>query len=224
MAKKRMLFLDLLKILAILLVIFNHSHWFVRGDFGAVGNSIHYFMFALCKIAVPIFLFVTGALLLGRTVSYKEVFTKRIFRVAVPLVVVTFITCLMYGGHIKGYFMLLFTDYYFIPYDPYWLWYLYLLMALYLMTPFINKMIKNFTDKDFKMFILFFVLGLSFAGQVPIISNLILGYPLSIKGRFVTALFSIGVGYYVTGYYLNRIEITKKMFKINIVVLFHCIF
>ena len=45
---------------------------------------------------------------------------------------------------------------------PYWSWYLYAMISLYLMTPFLQKMLKNFNNKDYFVFIGLFLFLPSF--------------------------------------------------------------
>lgn len=215
MNNTRVIYLDIIKIFAIILVIFNHSHWGIYG-YNVFGTSIHMLLFDLCKIAVPLFVMVSGALILGKESNHRDMITKRIFRVFVPLVIVTLICVLVYGGSFKGFIAAIFTNYT-LNYPPYWLWYLYLLMALYIMTPFLQKMLKNFDEMDYRYFILMFVLFVSFLNMLPFLNNLFLGANLKVNDAFLYTLFPVGIGYYVAGYYLSKKEITSKMNKINII-------
>ena len=149
--KTRIIYLDIIKILAILLVIFNHSHFYITNN-TLFENGLHITLFDFCKIAVPLFIMVSGALLLGKETSYKDIFCKRIWRVLVPLIIVTAIFSLMYGDNIKDFIYYLFFGYN-DNYNPYHLWYLYMLIVLYLMVPFIQKMIQEFKDNDYKYFL-----------------------------------------------------------------------
>ena len=85
--KKRMVYLDLLKVIAIFLVIYNHSHQYIN-DTNFLVKFLHYLTYDMCKVAVPLFIMTTGVIFLGRQTSYSEIFCKRIFRVLIPLLVV----------------------------------------------------------------------------------------------------------------------------------------
>lgn len=67
---KRLLHLDLLRLMAILFVIFNHTSdrgYFLFAD--SVGSWLYFPYMAssvLCKVAVPIFFMISGALLLPK--------------------------------------------------------------------------------------------------------------------------------------------------------------
>lgn len=89
-SRVRLLHPDILRILAIYLVAFNHT-----GDRGymlfanSAGSALYfpYMAFSvLCKIAVPIFFMISGALLLPKEESFKQLFQKRVLRMAVVLI------------------------------------------------------------------------------------------------------------------------------------------
>lgn len=217
MSKQRIIYLDVIKVLAILLVIFNHSHFYITNA-SVIYNIVHVILFDFCKIAVPLFIMVSGALLLGKEVSYKDTFCKRVWRVLVPLVIVSAIYSWMYGENIGDFVLALFTNFN-GDYNPYWLWYLYMLMGLYIITPFLQKMIKNFKEKDFKWFILLFVIIVSIFNILPLVSLVLFGESRHINSDFAGLLFPVAIGYYVTGYYLSKKVITKKMNIISLIVL-----
>lgn len=74
---KRTLWLDILKIIACFLVIVNHAGGYVLGNNPSKITIIFYCVnFAICKIAVPIFIMVTGSLLLKKESSYNDITKK----------------------------------------------------------------------------------------------------------------------------------------------------
>ena len=89
----RFLHVDILRILAIFLVVFNHTAERGYTLFANSTDSFLYFpymMFSVfCKIAVPIFFMISGALLLPKDESLKQLFTKRIFRMAIVLLLIS---------------------------------------------------------------------------------------------------------------------------------------
>ena len=215
-AKKRMVYLDLLKVIAIFLVIYNHSHQYMN-DTNSLVKSLHYLTYDMCKVAVPLFIMTTGAIFLGRQTSYSEIFRKRIFRVIIPLLVVLGISIFLYGGDLKGILLSPFVIYT-IPEYPYWVWYLYMLIGLYMVTPFLQRMIKNFKEKDYMVFFALFLFLPSVLEMFPYITNIVFGEPYKFVESFSLCTFSICIGYYVLGYYLNNKVITSKMVKISSIV------
>lgn len=214
--KSRIIYLDVLKVLAIFLVIYNHSHWYIN-DTTLLVKGLHYLTYIMCKIAVPLFIMTTGAIMLGRKTEYKEIFCKRIFRVLIPLLVILIINVLLYGGNIKGILLSLFVTYT-IPEYPYWVWYLYMLIGLYMVTPFLQKMIIKFKEKDYIMFFILFLVLPSILEMFPYITNIFLGTPYQIVDTFFLCTFSVCIGYYVMGYYLYNKKINKKDVKITSII------
>ena len=151
----------------------------------------------------------------GKKITYKEIFTKRIFRIIVPLFIVSIIFTFEYSGGINFNNILLFILSLFMDtgnnFIPYWLWYLYALIGLYIMTPFLKKMVLKFDKKDYKMFILFFVIGV---GVLNLISSIILVFfcfSYAFNSSFMNTIFSNTVGLYVLGYYLYNSKVSDKL-------------
>ena len=80
MKDERIMYYDLLRIAACIFVVINHTIWFfdmynkIPFSTWMVSNAI----FFICKIAVPIFIMLSGALLLEREESYKDLVINRI--------------------------------------------------------------------------------------------------------------------------------------------------
>lgn len=223
---KRILYLDILKVIAVAGVIFNHMYWFIpaSNDFYI---TVRFLLFSIVKPAVPIFIMVTGALMLGRKSSYKEVFTKRIPRVVIAFLIASIIYCLYKGNNPISVFLRIFegeVDGKNYDYIPYWGWYIYLLIALYIMTPFLQKMIKSFKDKDYKVFIFLFIILVSIFNCLPTFTSVFLGTSDGVNSNLTTSLFSIGVGYYVFGYYISKKDISRKENLISIIIYFVSMF
>ena len=78
--KKEIIYLDILKIFACFMVIINHTNGLILENKTFANTTFYCIMFSICKVAVPLFLMITGALILNRNYSYKKVL-KCIFRV-----------------------------------------------------------------------------------------------------------------------------------------------
>lgn len=135
--------LDLLKVLATIAVVKLHS-----GYLAPSGNSwlpfelIHY----LCGFAVPIFMMVTGALLLNRK---KEVTWGYVLKKALRVIGLMFSWCVLFalvqsvGEHrlVNPVRLLLRSV---IQSDVFWhFWYLWALIFLYLLTPLLLRGFRN---------------------------------------------------------------------------------
>lgn len=84
----RRVYLDLLRVIAIILVIYNHSAAFAipRSEVYTLSGFMIYFMSSMCKVAVPLFFMISGALLLNREEDYIELYKKRVGRFVVIIV------------------------------------------------------------------------------------------------------------------------------------------
>ncbi len=227
MIKKRFFYLDLLKILAALFVVFNH-YSFIIAPSSHLTKILFTIMFTVCKLAVPMFVMISGALLLGKKTNYKEIITKRLFRVFIPLIVISALyVYISYDGlninNILSFLMAIFTEYD-INYIPYWVWYLYMLMALYIMTPFLQKMLKEFKEKDYKVFFGIFLVGIGLINTIGPLTSVFLSAGKQINSHFTGNLFSIAIGYYVFGYYISKLKLEKRHVKYSWIVLFVSLF
>ena len=77
-------YLELLRILAIIFVLFNHTRSLGYSLYANTENPFSYWgslsLSILCKAAVPIFFMVSGGVLLGRQETLKDLFRKRVLR------------------------------------------------------------------------------------------------------------------------------------------------
>lgn len=162
--KEKRLDFEILRILAIVLVVFNHTQqrgfelWQVPG--GSCVNVIGSLLFSVtCKIAVPLFLMISGGLLLDREESFGAFFKKRVLRIGAALVL---FSAVLYGFWIRwgtvetpslGNFIHSFWHYGIST--PYW--YLYGYLGLMLMLPFLRSMVKSMTNRSFLYLLLLYV-------------------------------------------------------------------
>lgn len=209
-SKKRTYYLDILRILACIFVVINHSeaHVFKSIDISLTW-CISMFKFLLCKVAVPIFFMISGALLLKKEESYVKTFW-RIARMIVILFICSVILPYVVKLKIPSLKDLVHSTISAIR-KPYFTayWYLYATIALYIMTPILRKLVKNMSDKDFKYY---FVVWFLYTGLLPMISQFI---NIEITGYFNLSLFNVYIGYYILGYYINNLE-SKSIEKIKI--------
>lgn len=90
MIKQREPHIGLLRILACMMVIFNHTNErgffrYASDDIGSIEWAVNLIPSIVCKSAVPIFFMISGTLLLRKTESMKQTFL-RIPRILLDLV------------------------------------------------------------------------------------------------------------------------------------------
>lgn len=202
--KKRILYLDILRIIACLGVIANHTNIILKRADAALtsvsgaelAGGVLYMV--LCKMAVTLFLMISGVLLLKRIDSYKKIF-QRIFRVGVVLLVFS-----------AGYYMM--GDYAHTPKDFIMtvtktnvttaFWYLYLYLGILVMLPVLQRMVKNFKKMDYWYFFIFALGVCSFS------------FVTEYNAHFSLPVFATSVGIVMLGYYLNNyVDLEKYNFK-----------
>lgn len=208
---KRNYWLDILKIVACLLVVVNHSSSILikYTNYTKISVYVYSYMFAICKIGVPLFIMCTGYLLLSKKNTYKQII-KRIIRIIIPLFAMSFLYYYINNGHLEFNVISFLKKFIGEPMDIY-LWYLYMLIGLYLVIPFIQKMINKFEKKDYIIFIILFLL-------IPGIVKLLSVYlKISISEFFSIGTFPIIIGYLVAGVYLTKIKLNKSYLIISIV-------
>ncbi len=152
----RKTYLDVLRILANFLVIFNHTsgyYLYQNATYISKWKGVAYVAISLfTKINIPLFFMITGVLLLGKEEPLNVVLKKRVLRFAI----------LLLGANTLMYFVR--TPFHELNFQK-WLsaclnctaegsyWYLYTHLAFLIMLPYIRKMVINFTKKDFGYFL-----------------------------------------------------------------------
>lgn len=217
MKNKKNLTIEMLRIIACFLVIVCHTNGW---GFDKLTFNLPWFLsigiYLISKTAVPIFFMITGALYLKKDYSYKEMLKKIFFRIVVPLVLFSAIRYFKDYRQISLRNFMRFLKNLLSAKILIHYWFLYALMGLYLIIPFIRKMILNFENKDY---IIFFTIWIGFSGILPIIQHY---GAFTITSNFDIPLVAGYIGYLILGHYmLNYININKNKKKlfINIIIL-----
>lgn len=210
--RKRKTYLDILKILACIAVIVMHLcvtkngnllNWSIFKIFNTVGN-----------FAVPIFVMVSGALLLDKNkkIDYKDIYLKYIPRLLISLIIINVIIYLTnniidHTFSFKGLFLSVVNV--FLVKTPVPYWYIFMLIGLYAITPMLKSWINNTEEKNIKYFLILFIV-------YKIIIHTFVSIPgLNIISKFSLFCSSIDIpisgyfGYYIFGYYLNQLDLSK---------------
>ncbi|GFK95897.1 O-acetyltransferase WecH [Fundidesulfovibrio magnetotacticus] len=200
-APKRQPALDLLRCLAIAGVVVMHcaSPLTASPDPSAVWAGVLYSSLSL--FCVPVMLMISGALLLGnpKPIDLKAFYGRRCMKILVPLLgwslVYYLLVCLQTGTtpHVISFFKRFFTGMWSGP-----LWFLYMILGVYLMTPFMAQAFGRGREALAWTFtaIVFAVPALNFA------TRLIWEMELN---RFLTgAVIPYYFGYFVLGNLLNE--------------------
>lgn len=184
----RIYYLDILRILAIFLVVVVHTS--VLPSHLAMQSFPSFLLFAFAKTCVPLFLMVSGALLLGKQESYRMFFTKRGARILIPWILWCLFFFWLEGGE-QGISGVLLTRFWFLP----------LIAGLYLLTPFFRLALRYAKQRDIVYILL---LWFFFISCIPYVRESA-AFPLRDSGLvWQTIMYS---GYYLLGYALSRAQI-----------------
>lgn len=215
----RRLYIDFIKILAILMVVFNHTRTWGFLLFTQTRGSVLYpfylFNAVWTKIAVPLFFMCSGALLLGKQEPYRVVLRRRFLRFFVTLVLVS---AMMYlynrirGG--KGLSFSVFFEKFYkegiaVPY-----WYLYRFLAYLLMLPLLRKIANGMTKADFRWVAVLFII----MKAVPMIEFMVWRERVELNSTFYLFTELDYVAYPLIGYYIDKSEIPENSGKAVLLV------
>lgn len=152
--QKRKVYLDILRIMAIYMVFFNHTgtNGFTLFTVKKMSLFCNFYLYCgiLIKMAVPIFFMVSGAVLLGKNEAIQTILQKRVIRFIAIIIVASFIMYLyslngnMHEFSIKYFIKELYSEGVIIPY-----WYLYSYLAYLLSLPFLRKIAQGLNNKEY---------------------------------------------------------------------------
>jgi surface polysaccharide O-acyltransferase-like enzyme len=173
---------------------------------------------SLSRFGVPVFLMVTGALLLQKEYDTVDFLKKRITRVVAPFLFWSLIYVwyswyneeITFGGdawaNVKQVLHLLKNG------TSYHLWYVYMLIGLYFFIPVIGKYVRNSTEKDVRYFLIVWF------GVMMLSQPYLVRYNPSVDMHY----FAGYAGYLVLGHYLAYKDFGTKNLRQWIGLLFIC--
>ncbi len=199
--EKRNVGYDIMRILAILMVVGIHSNViFLQNPPGSVGWLFAMLLNTVYLVSVPLFFMISGALLLdkGKDITVKELYQKRLPKQAVPFLVWSGVYILM--RVMMGKAVLSFTIFSNLLHEPayYQFWFMYTLLGLYLILPLLQALM-NTLDKQRKDYMLLLVA--LFSVIVPLLTRYIPFFAISSHVDLV--LFEGYIGYFLLGSYLK---------------------
>lgn len=145
--RNRMLYPDLIKIIAIFMVLFNH-----RSTYTLAANCVGYgfkpfiiqILATLCRCGVPLFFMASGVLLLRKDETFRYILVHRVTRIVVVMMICTFIKI---WGNISFWN---FIDAFFTKLN----WYLYAYFDYLLMLPFLRLISLNANKGQIRIWII----------------------------------------------------------------------
>lgn len=210
----RLAYADLLRAFAALAVVVLHvtSVWFWETPVSGAAWRTFNIYDGLVRWCVPVFLMLSGMFLLDpkKEVTKPAICFKYILRILTALLFWGFLYALVdtgvlfhftLSGALDAFLQVLRAN------THYHLWFLYMLIGLYLVTPILRAFVRGASRGDFHWF---FALAFLFSALLP---TLLQFRPSQTVSRWVGLMeirLVLGyVGYYVAGYYLKNFQIGR---------------
>ncbi len=230
MEKRKLVHLEVFRILAIYLVMFNHTGQNGFFFFSIAQDSplfwLYLFMSIACKVAVPLFYMVSGALLLKKEEGIGAVYKKRFLRMFIILV----ITSLLYTAYDcinagTSFDIIAFLKTLYGSRASVALWYLYSYLALLMMLPLLRKLARNLTLHEY---VYLACMSLLFIGIIPILQYRLMLDEVTLYSHLKGALFTTtSIVFFLMGYCFEYVlpekYYTAKNACIGIVLSLLCI-
>ncbi len=203
--------LELLRIFAVFLVIFNHTGDYGFHYFATIGPGYRYWLFmafsALTVMNIPIFYMISGALLLGKDEPIGVVWKKRVLRYALVILIFTFVQylylCLTSADgffevfSVWDWFVTMLSENIIVPY-----WFLYEYLGFLVMLPILRRLVQNLREHEFQYL---FIIYLIFTMALPAVEYLLTQWHTILNISFnISAITTDLLVYPALGYYLTR--------------------
>lgn len=216
--KKKVIYLECIRIISIFFVVFNHTNQHGFFFFPNTDNVIWYllsiFFSVLCKSAVPLFFMISGFLLLGKQETLITVLKNRVLKYGFIILIASAFTYIANGIY-YGNTDFSIRDIIKIVYrgsDIGTYWFLYSYLGILLMLPFLRGCVQYLTKMNTYYLIL---LRIVIIGLLPIVIFVCLGY--SMETKIGSPVLQQAVFYCLIGYYFGISDNEFKKKKVRIV-------
>ena len=181
--------IDILRIFAFVFIVMLHT---LNRQYGL---TVWMSGYAVISIGVNLFIMISGYLLLDRTETVKEFFRKRFFSI-LPLFIIFNIIYIYFYNHSFITIKKISAPHF---------WYIYMILGLYLLTPWLRKVLQYAEKETFYVVILWFLCN---------VLNPYMQFFRFPKIPFSHFPITGFIGYYILGYYLKkyRYKLEKILF------------
>lgn len=208
-----------LRLIALFAVIVLHTSAVLLAQYGKVPFNDWLtadFYNAVVRFAVPVFVMITGALLLHREYELDDFFKKRLSKVITPFLFwsLVYIGYSWYNGEIAfdaDWWTNTKQVLHLLKYgSSYHLWYVYMLIGLYFVIPVIGKFVRNATEKELQYFLIVWF-GVMMLSQP---------YLIRFNPQVDLHYFAGYIGYLVLGHYLAFKEFKRQNIRVWMALVF----
>lgn len=161
----------------------------------------------LARFCVPVFVMISGYLLLGKPIDFFNFYIKRLKRIVLPFVFWTLIYLICNVFVFKtilysSFFSLVVKFFMSVVYGSvFHFWFIYMIIGLYLIIPFINPWIVKARKIEIEFFIIVWLVSILFDNT----------FLVTYKPNLNLSFFSNYLGYLILGYYLGNYNL--KFFR-----------
>ena len=206
--EQRINFLDYLRVFAIFFIIMIHvsaQNWY-RKDIDVNSFAWQTFNFYECisRWSVPVFVMISGVLFLNKDIIISQIYRKNILRLVISFLVWSAFYCFI-GNRSLSLKNILNGEYH--------MWFIFMIIGLYMSSPIIREIVKN---KNIMKY--FLLLAFVFTFFIPFVNQIIHDLfketgTILINKKIQTMSMNLVLGYtgyFILGYYLNLVTLTKK--------------
>ncbi|MCL2859608.1 MAG: acyltransferase family protein [Oscillospiraceae bacterium] len=220
--KKRIVYFDILRMAAVFAVVIVHvsslyvyNRWGYKNGFWNFISVIDSYF----RYAVPVFLMVTGSLLLPnrKNETYGEFLKKRFSKVLIPFIVwniIYFFDSVRigdYSGTVYNFFNEMLSQ----GGTRYHLWYLNLIITLYFFIPFFRILADKLDKKNLELLIIILFVGAFFIPTISDLTNIYFHIQVSVLSLPVIFVY---IGFMFLGHYITTYGIKERYRKITYVL------
>lgn len=206
-----MLWADIVRILAIYFIIVIHV---ITVNTSISTDFILLIELTLIHTCVPLFVMLSGALLLGKKESYQTFFRKRIFRVFLPWLTWTGIFTIISVAYKNNYSLSNILHTFHIIFFPFF-WFLPMLFALYMLTPALRIFVQRAKTRDILFLIILWFLGTSI---IPYVRNTE-AFPIVVDNGILRQVVEY-IGYFLLGFWMIKLPLQKKHLRLLVILFF----
>ena len=199
-----------LRVLATVCVVLLHVASTVLYKYNQVPNSFWWIgniYDSFARFSVPMFLMITGALLLGRQYSYPIFLKRKVVRILFPFIfwtaiynIYNFIEPPQFNGKLESQSNFTWILQQIRDGSSYHLWYVYMLLAIYIVIPLLAKSLAGFRKLYLELFLILWVMFITLSTSWNSNSNF----------EWNLWYYFGYLGYVVLGYYLSIINTKSK--------------
>lgn len=217
MNNKRVVYLDMIRIIAIFAVMIIHvtTAFYETVPINGYEWTVFNIYESISRFCVPIFIMISGVFFLdpNREIKIERLLKHNIFRIITAFAFWSFAYACYNGvqnvlseqATVDRELLRTFIDDFL--YGHYHMWFLFAIVGLYIITPLLRKITEDKKTTEYFLFLSFIFCYLKyFLKVVPHLGNVIVTLYEKVDVSFVMGYS----GFFVLGYYLHTYELTKK--------------